>query len=121
MTAANIGIQILYFGGLAYFIFKLVRMYSPGWEDAYIPARKELTTFAVLTIIAILMTIINSCMCAANYNKGLKPYVVRRKIESEEEKLATTGSSYAPYAMGDMSQNSNYMKPPVRPERMEID
>jgi len=77
---------ILYFGGLAYFTFKLVRMYQPGHLDAYLPARKELTTFAVLTILLLLMTIVNACMCANNFNRGLKPYITSRKLESHEEK-----------------------------------
>ena len=61
-------------------------MYEPGHLDAYLAARKELTTFAVLTIILIVMTIINACMCANNFNRGLKPYVTKRKLESEDEK-----------------------------------
>ncbi|KAK5950687.1 hypothetical protein OHC33_008354 [Knufia fluminis] len=65
----------LYFGGLGYFCFKLVRMYQPGKRDPYLPARTELTTFAVLTIGLLISTIIVACMCAHNYRKGLKPYV----------------------------------------------
>lgn len=80
--------QILYFGGLAYFLFKLVRMYSAARERAYRPARKELTTFAVLTIILIITTIINACMCTHNFNKGLKPYISSRKTERDDEKRA---------------------------------
>ena len=61
-------------------------MYEPGHLQAYLPARKELTIFAVLTIILILMTIVNACMCANNFNRGLKPYITKRKLESQEEK-----------------------------------
>ena len=64
----------------------MVRMYDPHHRDAYLPARKELTTFAVLTLILIVMTIINACMCANNFNRGLKPYVTRRKPQADEEK-----------------------------------
>jgi len=66
---------VLYFGGLAYFCFKLVRMYQPGKALPYLAARKELTTFAVLTIGLLISTIIVACMCAHNYGKGLRPYV----------------------------------------------
>ena len=82
----NLLLQILYFAGLAYFIFKLVRMYEPSHLEAYLPARKELTTFAVLTIILILMTIVNACVCANNFNRGLKPYINKQKMESQDEK-----------------------------------
>lgn len=80
-------ILVLYFAAFAYFCFKLVRMYQPGYEDLYIPVRKSLTVFAVLTIVLIILTIINACMCMRNFNKGLKPFVAKRKI-GQEEKLA---------------------------------
>lgn len=35
----------IFHAALAYFIFKLVRMYQPGYEDSYKPARRSLTTF----------------------------------------------------------------------------
>ncbi len=88
-------------------------MYEPGHEQNYIAARKELTTFAVLTIILILMTIINACMCANNFNRGLKPYVTRRKLESQEEKNRYT------YAT-EMTTGPTGKLAPV-PSRMTID
>jgi hypothetical protein len=78
---------VLFFGGMAYFIFKLARMYSPSRAKDYLPVRKNLTSFAVLTIILIVLTIINACACMANFNKGLKPHISKRKIGSEEEKI----------------------------------
>ena len=124
--------KTLYLGGLAYFIFKLVRMYSSERERNYLPARKELTTFAVLTILLILMTIVNCIMCAANYNKGLRPYVAKRKVQTEEEKMShsvgSPGNAYAPYAtemqpnMGMAGAAVGKMAPPrPMPARMEID
>jgi hypothetical protein len=110
-------LQILYFGGLTYFIFKLVRMYSDGFEGPYIPARKELTAFAVITIVSLLLTITNACVCAHNYGQGLKPYVAKRKIVVDEEKIS--GSAYAQYATEMQPQPG---KLPSRPTgRMEID
>lgn len=78
---------LLFFGGLAYFIFKLARMYQPSHEEGYLPVRKSLTSFATLTIILVVLTIINACVCMANFDKGLKPHVLKRKIGSEEEKI----------------------------------
>ncbi|KAG8533849.1 uncharacterized protein KY384_001590 [Bacidia gigantensis] len=81
------GIIILYFAGLAYFLFKCVRMYQKGpIPQLYYPARKSLTTFAVLTIICIVITIINAVVCFYNFGKGLKPYILHRKVDTEEEK-----------------------------------
>lgn len=100
--------QIIYFGGLAYFVFKLVRMYQENdLGRQYLAARTSLSTFAVLTIISIILTIINAIMCAMNFRKGLKPYVASRKIESEEEKP-------------NMMEMPNLSHGPV-PSRMTID
>jgi uncharacterized membrane protein YciS (DUF1049 family) len=111
-------------------------MYSTEREHNYLAARKELTTFAVLTIILILMTIINCIWCAFNYNKGLRPYVARRKVQSEEEKISSgvgPGSTYASYATemhpaggygGYGMQGAAVGKMPAprpMPARMEID
>ncbi|PBP24220.1 hypothetical protein BUE80_DR004813 [Diplocarpon rosae] len=78
----------LYFCGLAYFIFKLARMYQPSRETDYLPVRKSLTSFAVITIVLIILTIINASVCMANFDKGLKPHIRKRHIGGEEaEKL----------------------------------
>ncbi|KAL8709684.1 MAG: hypothetical protein Q9220_005624 [cf. Caloplaca sp. 1 TL-2023] len=88
-TPGMLAIIILYFAGLAYFLFKLVRMYqSNSRRHLYDPVRRPLTTFAVITVILIILTIINACMCTANFGRGLKPHIAGRKVESEEEKFA---------------------------------
>ncbi|KAL9103597.1 MAG: hypothetical protein Q9163_001361 [Psora crenata] len=90
-------IIILYFAGLAYFLFKLVRMYqNTSRAMLYMPARKSLTTFAVLTIILIILTIINAIICATNFQTGLEPYIRHRKVDDRE------GEEGKPVAMMDM-------------------
>lgn len=95
-------------------------MYSPSHRDAYLPARKELTTFAVLTIILIILTITGACLCANNYNRGLKPYVNKPASIDDDEK--PVGSVYAPYAT-ELEPGVNGKLPALRPSanRMEID
>jgi hypothetical protein len=88
-------------------------MYESGHLDAYLPARKELTTFAVLTIILIVLTIINACLCANNFGKGLKPYVTKRKLENEDEKNRYTYTT-------EMTAGPSG-KPGPMPARMTID
>lgn len=78
-------IIFLYFGGLAYFLFKLVRMYQPSRAKTYLPARRSLTSFAVITILLIVCTIINAVLCMANFGKGLKPHIQKRQMESEDD------------------------------------
>lgn len=75
----------------------------------------------MLTIILILMTITNACVCASNFNKGLRPYITKRKIVSEEEKLGS--SNYAPYTTEMVSGAGDGRMGISRPgpARMEID
>lgn len=76
------GIIVLYLAAMGYFIFKLVRMYDPddpGRVAEYKPARHSLTTFAVITLLLLIVTIVVSFMCMANFGKGLKPHIQGRK------------------------------------------
>ncbi|KAJ8096586.1 hypothetical protein POJ06DRAFT_263935 [Lipomyces tetrasporus] len=68
---------VIFFAGMAYFLFKLVRMYQPLQAIKYVAARKSLTVFAAITLFLILVTIINAIVCTANFRKGLKPYVYK--------------------------------------------
>lgn len=93
---------------MAYFLFKLVRMYQhTDRAKRYLPARKTLTSFAVITIVLIILTIVNAIVCASNFRHGLKPYIVNRKVESEDEKP-------------NMMEMPNLSHVPV-PSRMTID
>lgn len=132
----TIVVIVLYFGGLAYFCFKLYRMYEGGdISKPYLPARKELTTFAVLTIFLLLGTIIVACMCTNNYGKGLMPYVRSGRVSRADRPLSKpfdSGSGYQhsqPNYMGhgpystEMSSDPYGGKNgrPLAPARMEID
>jgi hypothetical protein len=92
----------VYFIALAYFVFKLVRMYTADTQrlSDYAPARKTLTVFAVITIMFLVVTILVACWCTHNFNKGLKPHV------SKSAKIKEEG----------MSSNKMYMND-VGPER----
>ncbi|KAK9385860.1 hypothetical protein V1515DRAFT_587936 [Lipomyces mesembrius] len=72
-----ISMIFLFFAGMAYFLFKLVRMYQPSQAFKYVAARKSLTIFATVTLILIVITIINAVVCTTNFRKGLKPYVYK--------------------------------------------
>jgi len=82
-------------------------MYYGPKVPTYIPVRKSLTTFAVITVILIVSTIGLAISCMLNFNKGLKPHIARRKVESEEEK-------------GYMTEMPNLANGPM-PSRMTID
>lgn len=80
---------------MAYFLFKLVRMYQPETYTDYLPARRSLTFFAVITLVLIVMTIANACMCMHNFHKGLKPHINKAKSSKEAEKTTELSSNVA--------------------------
>lgn len=78
--AGHAFIIFLYFAGMAYFIFKLVRMYDSSKAKYYTPARHSLTTFSVLAILLLVVTIATAIECMRNFNKGLRPHIQHRKV-----------------------------------------
>jgi NADH:ubiquinone oxidoreductase subunit 6 (subunit J) len=110
-------IIIVYFAAMAYFMFKLVRMYNGGARiEDYLPARKMLTTFAVITILLLAVTITVAIMCTHNFNKGLKPHIAKRKVPSERDQ-GKQGGSYAT----EMPQYGFSNNPGQAGSRMTID
>ncbi|KAF2638217.1 hypothetical protein P280DRAFT_78387 [Massarina eburnea CBS 473.64] len=101
---------IVYFIALAYFLFKLVRMWAADASrlEDYKPARKSLASFAVLTLMLVIITIIIACICTHNFNKGLKPHV--------NNQATGRGSDKQGYG-NEMPSLSG----PQPPQRMEID
>ncbi|KAJ5893372.1 hypothetical protein N7495_005063, partial [Penicillium taxi] len=85
-TVGMIVIILLLFAAMAYFCFKLFRMYAPATFPQYLPARPSMTFFAIITLALIVTTIINACMCANNFSRGLKPHINSRKKSKAEEK-----------------------------------
>lgn len=100
---------LLYLGALAYFFFKLVRIYQPGFRDHYQGVKKSLTAFSVVTIILLIMTIINAFVCMNNFNTGLKPHILSRHFDEEKHPDAHS------IGLSDVSTK------PAMPSRMTID
>ena len=125
---------MVYFGALAYFLFKLVRMYAvSSRRENYLPARRTLSVFAVITIMLLIVTIVVACWCTNNFNKGLKPHIQRGVSSSGSntaygQNASSTGVSShggkGQYYMDDMGSAKPYYGQPNRPvggSRMEID
>ncbi|KAF2858264.1 hypothetical protein K470DRAFT_260014 [Piedraia hortae CBS 480.64] len=94
-------IILVYFAAMAYFVFKLVRMYDSVRVRDYEPIRNSLTTFAVLTIILLIVTIITALCCMWNFNKGLKPHLQRRAVgKASESKYEYGGYSGEAHQLG---------------------
>ena len=75
---------VLYVGGLAYFVFKLVRIYQPSHAAFYMPVRKSLTAFAVLAILLLIFTITNAFYCVNNFGAGLKMHLLKKSSADEK-------------------------------------
>jgi hypothetical protein len=100
-------IILLDFGALAYFFFKLVRIYQTGHAQDYFAVRRSLTAFAVMTIILIILTIINAFVCMSNFGAGLKAHLLRPRLTDPEKEDANS------YQLNDQK--------PALPSRMTID
>jgi hypothetical protein len=107
MKIGMVGIIVLYFGALAYFFFKLIRIYQPYYAPNYEAVKRSLTAFAVLTIILIILTIINAFVCMNNFGAGLKSHLTSSSTAEDEEKTSNA------YQLQD--------RKPQLPSRMTID
>ncbi|KAK4231241.1 hypothetical protein QBC38DRAFT_262654 [Podospora fimiseda] len=100
-------IILLDFGALAYFFFKLVRIYQTGHSQDYAAVRQSLTAFAVMTIVLIVLTIINAFVCMSNFGAGLKVHLLSPRLTDPEKEDANS------YQLNDQK--------PALPSRMTID
>lgn len=115
------GIVVIYFAAMAYFIFKLVRMYTPPRMKDYAAARSSLTTFAVLTLLLLVVTIAAAIMCMINFGKGLKPHVQRRKVVNAGELPGYEGGAGGKWVDGGQGFNGPPHPLGQVPQRMTID
>lgn len=86
---------------MAYFLFKLIRMYAGPKASQYGEARRPLATFAILTLALLILSIINASICMRNFGKGLKNYVRQRRVgtdPSSPEMLMQQWNSSSPTA-----------------------
>lgn len=94
---------------MAYFVFKIFRMYIGAKAHDYDAVRKSLTFFAIITVILLTLTIVNACICTHNFHKGLKPHINNRKKGRSyigEDKVATEMTTEMPYRIPERSPSS---------------
>ncbi|QDS71183.1 hypothetical protein FKW77_010203 [Venturia effusa] len=111
---------LVYMCATAYFIFKLVRMYTvKGSRLAqYKVARPSLTVFAVITLVLMLVTLTMATWCTLNFNKGLKPHINKRSNKGAEDGVhGKWALDDVPSKGGHAGANSSY----AGGSRMEID
>ncbi|KAG0372931.1 hypothetical protein BGX24_012390 [Mortierella sp. AD032] len=76
---------------VAYFVFKVVRMYVGNKTKNYDGVSNFLTLFASLCLVTILLTIANAAVCYRNFGKGLKPHLVKGTRGAQDTASATGG------------------------------
>ncbi|KAK6392777.1 hypothetical protein LTR65_003550 [Meristemomyces frigidus] len=106
--------MLVYFAAMAYFIFKLVRMYDSKRALAYKAGRPSLTTFAVLTLMLLVVTIGTAFACLGNFGKGLMPHIQKRKVPDADD------LKYSGYGGSELFNGPPHQLGPV-PNRMTID
>lgn len=80
--------------GLAYFVFKLVRIYkSTGHKHVlYLLAEKSLTVFAAITIAMLLVTIFFTIRVLMNFDKGIKDQTKLFRVHDEYQRPPDLGA-----------------------------
>ncbi|KAJ2956720.1 hypothetical protein NQZ79_g7479 [Umbelopsis isabellina] len=62
---------------VAYFIFKIYRIYDPSQAGKYLYTKDFLTFFASVSLTLLILTITNGIICWMNFDKGLKAHLLR--------------------------------------------
>jgi len=73
---------ILMVTALTYFIFKLVRFYSPSTRDQYLTTRATLTVFTVIALILLMASFAVGLRCLIDFDRGLRHSKTRDVVGS---------------------------------------
>ena len=109
--AGHAAVIVLYLAAIVYFSYKLNSIYNPvtidnndgesTTQDVWRSARRSMTTFAVLTILMLVVTIGTALQCMRNFRKGLRPHIEARHAVPDSTKAAESGEAGpATHAMG---------------------
>ncbi|KAK7207581.1 hypothetical protein BZA70DRAFT_19333 [Myxozyma melibiosi] len=121
IKSATALVFVVFLAGMAYFMFKLIRMYQPSQVSKYVAARKSLTTFAVITLFLLLVSEINMVFCARNFNKGLKPYIASQSSIRRLWTRSSSDSGEAEKLEGEDSMGGNSPSSPGYRRRFSLD
>ncbi|KAI8338144.1 hypothetical protein BC941DRAFT_424703 [Chlamydoabsidia padenii] len=70
--------------GCAYFSFKIFRMCDPTQQQKFMYVREFLIFFSSVSLTLVVLTIINTAICLINFDKGLKPHLLRDRSKCTE-------------------------------------
>jgi len=79
--------------GMAYFIFKIVRIFEPSQRNFYSSSRKTLATFTIISLCMLILTFFIAIKLYFNFGKGLKEALPRRKktVYKSEQDTSLSG------------------------------
>ncbi|EPQ28748.1 uncharacterized protein PFL1_03551 [Pseudozyma flocculosa PF-1] len=105
-------------GAMTYFSYKLIRIWQ-GRTGLYQEVYKSLTTFSVLAILMILVTVAMTIRCTRNFDRGLKNAIGRHSREKQmarQQGLIVGYDGKALTPLGDGSTSVLHLQP-----RLSID
>ncbi|GAA5888054.1 hypothetical protein JCM6882_000264 [Rhodosporidiobolus microsporus] len=93
--------------GMAYFVYKLVRIYQTATSDRYDAAKATLTIFSIISLAMLLATFVMMGLCMANFGKGLRERIPGyafnggRPLLSTRPSFGRRASGSHPYTIDD--------------------
>lgn len=90
--------MVLQLAGMAYFLYKLVRIWDPSSRDRYAAARKTLTLFSAISLVFLIATFVMTALCLSNFGRGLRERMPRYRFAAarEDEKVRISIGPGAP-------------------------
>jgi len=116
---------ILMLGAQAYFLYKLVRLYTPGSREAYSSTRGTLTIFTIVSFLMLFATFAVGLRCFADFDKDLRQAKLTEGNFNVSKRPASTytGGTPAgtPGVMPNMTERQSYVGGAPLEERMSIE
>jgi len=94
---------VLMLASETYFVYKLVRFFSPGSQDNYVTTRSTLALFTIIAFLILFATFVVGLRCFGDFDKGLKPSKVHGQSllpVPATEKVNLIGSNSEPKYTG---------------------
>ncbi|KAK4058844.1 hypothetical protein OIO90_000290 [Microbotryomycetes sp. JL221] len=90
--------MVFQLAGMAYFLYKLVRIWDADSRDRYAAARKTLTLFSVISLVFLVVTFIMTGLCLSNFGRGLRERMPKYRFAAarENENVPTSSGPGAP-------------------------
>ncbi|KAM0792302.1 hypothetical protein ACM66B_004990 [Microbotryomycetes sp. NB124-2] len=101
IRSGTIMFMVFQLAGMAYFLYKLVRIWDADSRDRYFAARKTLTLFSVLSLVFLVATFIMTGLCLSNFERGLKERMPKYRFAAvkPDESMPSSSGPGAPLGL----------------------